>query len=221
MRMLKSRPLLILLPLLLLGIAIVISQRPQLIDSPTPTISITATSTTSPTPIPPTHRELWNTRGGLNYEMIVEDIRMPQPPVAQALTIQDGKVVKNSIIACDNPSDEYPARLCEPVRTYYSTLGIYTVEELFGTADACLSKTRELMSQCSALSATPFQDFPDTTVMFESIKMCSADFQNIEEGFCAVKYDPYYGYPREISIYYPDFTDGFSSITVKGFRLTE
>jgi hypothetical protein len=210
---------LILASIFLVVIAVILIQQPDFIPTPTPASTILPTI--SPTPNPPTHRDLWNTRGGLNYEMIVEAIALPRPPVAQALTIQDGKVVKNSLMACDNPSSEYPATFCETVRTYYSTLGIYTLEELFGTADACLSKTRELMSQCSALSATPFQDFPDTTVMFESIKMCSADFQNVEEGFCAVKYDPYYGYPREISIYYPAFADGFSSITVKGFRLTE
>src|SRR5687767_4145606 len=91
MRLLKIRPLLLLLPLVIIATVIaVMSLQPRLIDNPTPTpTSIPPTMT-----IAPSHRDVWNSRGSSDYEMIVEDARMPQPSVGQALTIQDGEVTK-------------------------------------------------------------------------------------------------------------------------------
>jgi hypothetical protein len=148
------------------------------------------------------------------------DRRLPQPPVAQALTIQDGEVTKHSIIACDNPSKEYPENLCEPISYYYRTLGIYTIEELFEIADVCLSQTRVSISKCSTTVADEFQDFPNAKVMFDTLKTCEAEFE-YQDSFCAVEYDPYYGYPKDIFLHYLSFEDGYSTIIVKSFQITQ
>ncbi len=225
MRLYKFRTLLILLPLLLLGIAIVISQRPRLNNTPTPTVSITATPTDSPTPNPPTHRDLWNSRGGRNYEMTVEVRALPVPPVAQALTIQDGKIIKNRIIGCDTPPiDIYPASDCVTIKTYYSNNGLYTVDELFDMADLWLHSTREFMGKCSAARGELFRDFPNAEAMFEIVNICEADLQGTGTNIVAltaVEYDQYYGYPAKITSTILGALDGTSIITVKSFRLTE
>jgi hypothetical protein len=179
-------------------------------------------------PLPPTPHELWNSRGGRNYEMIVEVLALPVPPVAQALTIKDGEIVKNSIVACDNPSEEYPAWACEPVKTYYASNGLYTIDELFDMADFGLTNTRKFMRKCRAAGRTMFQDFPNSDVMFAMAKTCDADLQGMIRRadvqlvvLTAVEYDSYYGYPVKITSYTPDAADGMSIIMVKNFRLTE
>src|SRR5690349_6145526 len=190
MRVLKLRPLFMIWSLLLIvTIGLLVSQRSQIIDNPTPTLSPTTTS-------PPTLRDLWNTRGGQNYEMVVEDAEMPAPPVVQVLTIQNGKVARTSILVCDRQSSEYHAGNCEAIRTYYSTLGIYTVEELFEIADFGLNRTREAMRKCSAAGGYMFRDFPNSDAMFAMAKTCEADRQSQDRVILtAVEYDPYYGYP--------------------------
>lgn len=207
-------------------IAIILIQQSQSIV--TPTATSTTSSTASPTS-PPTHRDLWNTRGGQNYEMIVEWMALPAPPVAQALTIQDRKIVKSSLVACDNPSEEYPAWACEPVKAYYAAYGLYTIEDLFSNADFSLHRTREAMSRCHAVGISTFRDFPNADAMFDAAKTCEADLVSKQidaqtitiSTLSAVEYDSYYGYPEKISSTTVGALDSTSFITVKDFRLTE
>lgn len=217
MRLHISRPLLLLFSFLVIAAAIaVISLRTRIIDN------IVATSTLIPatSTMAPSHRDLWNSRGSNNYEIIIEAVALPQPPVGVKLIIQNGEISNRSIIACDNPSAEYPTRLCEPIRQYYSSVGDYTIEELFDVADTCLNRTRASISKCSSTKIDELNDFIGIDEMFNAVKACDIEFQ-FPDSFCVVKYDPYYGYPRDISSYYPYFEDGFSSINVKSFQITE
>ncbi|MEO8612733.1 MAG: hypothetical protein ABI690_32870 [Chloroflexota bacterium] len=154
--------------------------------------------------------------------MTVEVLAPPMVIVAQTLTIRDGKVTQHSIMACDNPSEAYPARDCKTISQYYSGVGVSTVEELFSDADSCLSRTKVALSRCDTFNIHVFQDFPNTDAMFDMAQTCKADLQSSNYSMlCAVEYDAFYGYPSTISTYIPWANDGFSRITVKDFRLRE
>jgi hypothetical protein len=212
MRPFKIRPL-ILSALLLIGATIVfIGLQSGLINN-----SSSALPTTTSIP---THRELWDSWGASKYVMVIETIALPQPPVGLELTIEDGEISNRSIIACDNPSGDYPAHYCETIQQYYSWVGNYTVEELFETADMCLAQTRTSLSKCSSSVTNGFDDFPDAERMLDTVRQCEVEFEDTDY-FCAVKYHPHFGYPRDISIYNPSLLHGFTSITVKSLTITQ
>jgi hypothetical protein len=203
--------------ILLIGIVIFIRQSSLITDIVLPTAT--------PTPTPPTHRDLWNTRGGQNYEMTVEVWAPPTAIVAQTLVIQGGKVSKNSIIGCDTPpTDKYPVNAgdCERIKTYHADYGLYTIDKLFDITDLSLSITREAMSRCHAVDISMFEAFPNADAMFEMAKTCEGDLRGQDMAMLsAIEYDPYYAYPNKITSTIPGAFDGTSIITLKDYRLTQ
>lgn len=162
--------------------------------------------------------DLWSAKGISSYQIRIVTLAMPAPAVALDLTIQDKKIVKQNIVACDNPSEENPSEYCDIIRHYYSYLGQYTVERLFDFADQCTAQTQTSLAICPAFK-NDFQDFSTSDEMFNAAKTCN-DYLHISNPLCTVQYDSDYGYPRMISMFTPEVTDGFTSITVKDFRVT-
>src|SRR5262245_11516584 len=79
----------------------------------------------------PTQHDLWKAEGISSYQMRIVTVVLPSPPVGLDLTVQRGEITKQSIIACDNPSKEYPESLCETIKRYYPAVGNYTIDQLF------------------------------------------------------------------------------------------
>jgi hypothetical protein len=168
------------------------------------------------------YRTLWDERGSTHYRIIVDSRSLPQPYVGLELTIQNGEVIERSIIACDNPSEDYPEWACEPVRTYYVEWGTHTIEELFTYADSCVRSTQAIISQCPAYSSGGFSSFSTVDEMYEAADTCE-DYLPISDSLCTVTHDPYYGYPREIFYYRygADIHHPVSTIEVKEFEIIE
>jgi hypothetical protein len=145
---------------------------------------------------------------------------LPVAPVGLELTVQDGQVTKYIIIACENPSEEYPERWCEPTRHYYWSMGIYTIEELFDIADECTLKTRASLANCPAFAVDEFHGFEDPDNMFNMAQTCKTYLQT-SAWLCAVKYDAHYGFPKTIVTYDPSVLDGSTTIIVKEFQVIQ
>src|SRR5688572_33294790 len=54
------------------------------------------------------NRSIWKKQGIGSYQMVVDTIYPPQPPIGLELIIQDGVVTTSTILACEKPSEEYP-----------------------------------------------------------------------------------------------------------------
>jgi len=189
------------------------------------TSAVLLRSTTLPPPIMPEpfstdYRALWDVRGSTHYRIIVETIAPPVPPLGWELTVRDGEIIDRSIIACDNPSEEYPERLCEPIQTYYQGSGLYTLEELFEIADACTLETQVLLNQCPAYSSSEFRGFSTTDELFDAEDVCE-DYLQSWDSLCAVEYDPTYGYPRDTTILVYGVLDAGTTIRVKEVEIIE
>jgi hypothetical protein len=177
-------------------------------------------STVQPTATP-SYRDLWNERGAHSYRIIVDTFAPPIPPIGMELTVQDGEVIKQSIIACDNPSEKYPAHNCAPIRQYYPHWGVRTIEELLDSADSCIAQTRISMSKCPAFSNAGFDRFTSSEAMFDAARTCETYLGKSEtmDTLCAVEYEPYFGYPKTLFFYVPGVDDGLGLTTISEFHI--
>lgn len=163
---------------------------------------------------PSTPRELWNSKGIQDYQIVVETMALPQPVIGLALTIRDGIVVERSILACDNPSELYLAQTCEPIQRYYVGLGTHTIEDLFDIGDNCTEVTQQALAACPLVIPSP-NGLDSFDTMLAVADTCHAYLQ--DAWICSVEYDPVYGYPRSIIAYAPNIPDGYSSIQILDF----
>jgi hypothetical protein len=163
-------------------------------------------------------RALWNERGSPNYRMTLVTSALPSPPTVLELTIQEGEIVQESIIPCDNPSEAYPEDWCEPTRLYYTWRGRYTIEQLFETARTCTSRTLISISHCPAYVAPEFYGFASAPAMFEAARTCQAYLQH-SDSLCAVRYDATYGYPAQISHLTPGLIHDGGTVEVRAFEI--
>ena len=151
------------------------------------------------------YRTLWNAQGVEYYRMELETILFPQPPVGLELVVRENEIVNSTIIACDNPSEAYPARLCEPIRRYYSWVGRFTIDELFDMADVCIQETRVWFSTCPLFADTEFHDYTDFGALVGTARECLTALP--QDGnyvsLCAVSFNSDYGYPNAISRFNP------------------
>jgi hypothetical protein len=196
--------------MLLLPIAVIIAAALLTVSKPT-------TQPATPTPTP---RELWNARGSNHYTMVVDTVALPVPRVGLELTVQDGEITHYTIIACEHPSEEYPESSCEPIRIYYTRLAMYTIEELFETADTCIPRTQAALSNCPAFVERGLQGFDNAQAMFEMGSACR-EYVRPENWICYAEYDPDYGYPSLITNYSPNLTDGGSIIKVRNVQIIQ
>jgi hypothetical protein len=134
------------------------------------------------------------------------------------MTVVDGEIIRESIAACDNPSEEFPLGSCELARQYHEQS--YTIEQLFDTADACIYKTLTVLSHCPAYIRPEFQYVSTEDALSEAVDTCHPYFQS-GDFLCAVTYDPDYGYPRELSLLLYSVSDGGSRFSVRDFEITE
>lgn len=171
-------------------------------------------------PVHSEYRSLWLERGSSNYQITVVTTALPSPPIGLKLTIQDRAIIQQSIIACDNPSEDYPASYCEPISLYYSEMGKHTVDDLFDQADECRRRTQMSLATCPAFTVGEFQGFSTTDELFTVIEGCREYFQPSAQ-LCAVEYEPYYGYPEIISQYTHGVSDGWGSIVVEELQLLQ
>jgi hypothetical protein len=164
-------------------------------------------------------RERWRLRGSENYQMTIVTSAMPQPPVGRDITVEGGVITQNSIIACDNPSNDHPDSLCAPISAYYQSVGNYTIDDLFEMADQCIPRTIAAFADCSVVSSAKFDGtFETAEAMFEVVRACEASLDE-SDTLCAVHYHPYYGYPRMITFFTPEVYDGFSDITIRHLEI--
>ncbi len=167
----------------------------------------------------PDYRALWNSAGIQNYQMRLVTLALPVPAIGLDLTVQKGEIVQQSIIACENPSAEYPESACETISRYYSNMGRYTVDQLFDFADECLRKTQIAIAHCPAFAADKLQRFSNYDDIFSMAHACQHYLES-SDLLCSVNYDTHYGYPNAISTYAPNVMDGSIMITVKEFQPT-
>jgi hypothetical protein len=167
---------------------------------------------------PLTQRDFWKAKGISSYQMRVDTVALPSPPVGLDLTIRGGEITNQSIIACDNPSEEYPESLCDTIKRYYSWVGRYTIEQLFDTAQECIRKTQTSFAVCPAVNASEFSAFSTSEDMVNTANACRSYLQGLDS-LCTVQYDSDYGYPNHISFYNPNVFDGYSTITVNDFHV--
>ena len=160
------------------------------------------------------YRTLWNFAGPQSYQIELEIVSPPVPIVGLALTIREEKIAQKSILACDRPSEEYPASLCEPVRLYYSAIGNLTVEDLFELANDCTRKMRAALKNCPAFAEIESDDGISLNELVDAVQACPNDLKS-HASVCAVAYDVNLGYPKSISQVMPGALDSFSSIKVK------
>ncbi len=163
-------------------------------------------------------RRTWREQGSDHYQMTVIGIGMPAPPAALHLIIENGAIVEESIIACDNPSDDYPENLCEPTRTWYGYLARHTIDDLFEQAAQCLVETRLALRDCPAVP-DDFQQFATQDEMHQVAASCDINTGNERHSLCTVSFNTTYGYPEEIESYTPNVNDGGGSVTVTDFQL--
>ena len=162
-------------------------------------------------------RARWNERRVSDYLLKIVTIALPAPPIGLELTIRSGQIVSERIIACDTPSDEFPADLCAPIRRYYSQMGHYTVDQLFDLADDATSRTQRSLAKCQAFPMQGFHGFSNWDDLWEAAQLCQSVLQ-ISDVLTSVEYGTDYGYPRKISRYIPQVMDGFFSIEIKEFH---
>lgn len=163
---------------------------------------------------------IWLDQTTNHYQMNVEAFAPPVPPVALRLTVRDGEIINESIIACDQPTEEHPARLCEPVRTWYTYMARYTIEELFAWAESCIIKTRQTLYKCPD-APDGFRRFDDPSEMFQVARSCEAYVQGFSDALCTVLYHPFYGYPEEITSLIPGVSDGVGVISIHDFQFLD
>lgn len=162
----------------------------------------------------------WESQNIDSYEMTLVAIALPAPPAALHLIVQNNVIVDETIIACEQPSDEYPTNLCEPTRTYYAYMARHTIEEIFESAEQCLSNTQLALQDCPYISSE-FESFQSREEMYQIAESCQGYINNLSQWLCAVQYDDIYGYPKEISSYLPNALDGFGMLIVKDFQAND
>lgn len=166
-------------------------------------------------------RRTWREQGSDNYQMTVVGIGLPAPPAALHLTIENGAIVDESIIACDNPSEDYPENLCAPTRTWYSYLARHTIDDLFEQAAQCLVETRIALRNCSAVP-DDFQQFESGDRMGDIARSCEINTGGGQYySLCTVRFNATYGYPESIESFTPNVNDGGGSVTVTDFQLID
>ncbi len=166
---------------------------------------------------PASKRALWNERGVSDYHWKIVTVALPAPPIGLELTIRSGQIVSEHIIACDTPSDEFPADLCAPIRRYYSQMGHYTVDQLFELIEIWTRQTETSLAKCQAFPTQDFHGFSSWDDLWEAAQLCQSVLQ-ISDILTSVEYAADYGYPRKISRYIPQAIDGFFSIEIKEFH---
>lgn len=169
-------------------------------------------------------RRTWREQGSDNYQMTVIGIGLPAPPAALHLTIENGAIVDESIIACDNPSDDgyyYSENLCDPVRRWYRYLARHTIDDLFVQAAQCLVETRIALRDCSAVP-DDFQQFESGDRMGDIARSCEINTGGGQYySLCTVRFNATYGYPESIESFTPNVNDGGGSVTVTDFQLID
>lgn len=166
----------------------------------------------------PDYRELWTSRGVSSYQLEIVIMSLPVPSIGLELTIQNNQIVQRSIIACDNPSTEFPASDCQLNKVYYSKEGNYTVEQLFEIADEGIRQTQLSLIACNLSTGSEFHRFSTIEEMTVAIDTCQ-NYLRSSDMLYVVEYDPYYGFPTHIISYMPHVIDGRVSITVRNFHV--
>ena len=134
--------------------------------------------------------------------------------MALMLTIRDGAIVQKSILACDQPTDDHPANLCEPIRQYYSNFDNYAVEDLFDIADHCTLRMRADWKDCPAFEQAVDHNDISLNELIDAVQLCPGNFKE-HASVCTVDYEANLGYPMSIFEAIIGALDGRSSITVK------
>ncbi len=168
-------------------------------------------------PVSRDQRALWNENGSPDYQIRLLTVAPPAPPIGLELTVQGGQITQERILACDSPSDEYPADLCEPIRVYYGWMGRYTINQLFELADNGTWRTRNSMAKCAAFTIQNFQGFSSSDELGQAACLCQTDLQS-SDLLASVEYDPIYGYPSRIMNYIRQVMDGGLSVEVQAYR---
>jgi hypothetical protein len=166
------------------------------------------------------YRALWAAKGAANYQIQIVTGSPPAPPVGWELTVQNGQITRQSIIACDHPSEEYPASNCDTIRQYYSSVGKYTIAQLFALAEDGLGLTQNSLLKCNLSTGNNFRSFSTLDEMRTAAQTCQNYLQSSDVLY-AVQYDPDYGYPKTITEYTPSVFDGSMTIEVKDFRVIQ
>lgn len=163
------------------------------------------------------HRALWRENGTPNYQITVVTGALPVPEVGLELTILNGQITKSSILACDAPSEEFPADSCDTIRTYYSSMGHYTIEQLLDIAADGTRQTQRVLTFCPAISIWDFHGFSNPDDLWKAAQACDY-LLNSSVMLTSAEYDPNYGYPKYIVMYTPHVFDGTSSIEIRDFH---
>lgn len=182
----------------------------------------------SPTALPPptnflvNERSKWLSHNINNYRMTNVTFGAPAPPAALDLVIRGGEIVEETIIACENPSEEYPARLCEPTRNHYSYLARKTIEDVFEFAESCVARMQTDLASCPYLP-NDFLYFEDRDTMSQVVNDCFDYFNEpyLQLWVCTMQFDEVYGYPKEMSYYITSIVDGLGSVSIRDFQIIE
>jgi hypothetical protein len=159
----------------------------------------------------------WQSQNIQDYQMTIIVNALPAPPAALDLVIRNGEIVAETILACEQPSEEYPERWCEPTRDYYAYMARLTIDDLFETAEQCLEQTRLALSECPYIAAD-FQGFEDKEEMYQAAESCQTYLRGSPDTLCAVQYNDVYGNPQEISLYFSNTFHPRGAISVRDFQ---
>lgn len=159
--------------------------------------------------------KLWQTNGPDSYRIVVEYVWPPVPPVTQEIFVKDGAIIQNNILSCDHNSVLYSATLCDPIKTYYSQVGLYTVDKLLADAESCSAATEMILAQCSSSQVNRSDITIDDLITIT--KSCPLELDS-SQSICITEYDTTYGYPEEINYFVPQIDDGFGRIRITQFE---
>jgi hypothetical protein len=157
------------------------------------------------------YRAKWTAQGSPNYSITVIFFWLPEQTRDRVLVFRDNAYASQG----PDPDCKLPADWCAQPLSHPE---FYGIDRLFREAQQCTDNTKAAYRQCKGTMASGFHGFVTVEALVQFGLSCGPVLSS-STSWCAVEYEPIYGYPRSITWYIPNAMDNAGGFEITKFQI--